>query len=58
MPATIIICAILTVILGAIVWNLIKSKKQGKSSCGCDCASCGGICHKLQEELRAAKTHD
>lgn len=45
--ATIVISIILAVILGLIIYKLIKNKKQGKSSCGCDCSSCpmGGRCH-------------
>ena len=45
---TIIISLILAVIVAAIVVSMIRDKKKGKSSCGCDCAHCGscGSCHK------------
>ena len=48
--ATIIILAILILAVGAIIRNMIKNKKSGKSSCSCG-SSCGGCpvgesCHK------------
>ena len=44
---TILISAVLLVIVIAIVRYLIRQKKQGKSSCGCNCAHCAmhGQCH-------------
>lgn len=46
MPATIIISLILAAIVFFIVKKMVKDKKQGKSSCGCNCSSCpmGGCC--------------
>lgn len=43
----IIAIVILAAIVAAIVINLIKQKKRGKSSCGCGCSTCpmGGSCH-------------
>ena len=45
-----IIDIILVVILaGAValaVWRIARNKKQGKSSCGCDCGSCNCGCGK------------
>jgi len=38
--ATIIICAVLTLVVAAIIVSMIKNKKKGKSSCGCGCADC------------------
>ena len=34
-------------VVAAIVINLVKQKKRGKSSCGCSCGSCPmrGSCH-------------
>ncbi len=32
--ATIIICLVLAVIVALIIYNLVKDKKKGKSSCG------------------------
>lgn len=45
--ATIIICLVLAVIVAAIIIGLVRNKKKGKSSCGCDCAHCAmaGSCH-------------
>lgn len=45
--ATWIIGGVLLLIVGAIVWKMVKDKKAGKGSCscGCDCASCSGNCH-------------
>ncbi|MGN1003064.1 MAG: FeoB-associated Cys-rich membrane protein [Oscillospiraceae bacterium] len=44
---TILICAVLIVIVGLIAGNLLRRKKQGKSSCGCGCESCAmhASCH-------------
>lgn len=44
---TILISLVLIAVVGSIVWSMIRQKKQGKSSCGCGCASCAmkGSCH-------------
>ena len=44
---TIIICAVLLIIVAAIIIGLVKDKKKGKSSCGCHCDHCAmaGSCH-------------
>ena len=44
---TVLICALLLAVIGGIIWGMIRSKKKGKSSCGCGCASCAlnGTCH-------------
>lgn len=49
---TIIICAVLIAVVTAIIVNMIKNKKKGKSSCGCGCADCpmSGTCHTSGEE--------
>ncbi len=46
--ATIIICLVLAGIVAAIIVRLVKEKKKGKSSCGCNCSHCAmsGSCHK------------
>lgn len=48
--ATIIICAVLLLIVAAILAGLIRDKKKGRSSCGCGCANCpmNGSCHQKQ----------
>ena len=45
---TILICIVLLGIVAAITACLIRNKKQGKSSCGNNCAHCAmhGQCHK------------
>lgn len=49
---TIVVCALLAVVLGAIAVKMIKDRKQGKSSCGCGCAGCAmqGKCHGTNEK--------
>ena len=44
---TIIISIGLIGVVVVIIWSLIRQKKQGKSSCGCNCAHCAmhGSCH-------------
>lgn len=43
----IIVGLVLILVVFLIIRNLLKNKKQGKSSCGCGCSSCAsnGICH-------------
>lgn len=45
--ANIVICAVLAIIMAAIIIKLIRDKKRGVSSCGCNCANCSlsGTCH-------------
>ena len=45
---TAIVVTVLVVIVGLIIFRMIKDKKAGKSSCGCGCASCpmSGKCHQ------------
>ncbi len=45
--ATILICAALIAIVAAIICGMVRSKKKGKSSCGCGCTDCpmSGACH-------------
>ena len=45
---TVLICAGLIALMGAIVWYLVKQRKAGKSSCGCSCGTCpmSGKCHE------------
>lgn len=46
--ATILIGLGLLCIVAVIVRGMIRDKKKGKSSCGCNCANCamGSVCHK------------
>lgn len=45
---TIVVGLILLIIVGLIIFKLVKDKKNGKSACGCGCANCAmkGSCHK------------
>ena len=40
--ATVIVGVILLAIVGAIVYGMVKDKKNGKSTCGGDCGHCKG----------------
>lgn len=42
---TIVVLAALVAVVGLIIHKMVKDKKAGKSSCGGDCAHCGGRCH-------------
>ena len=44
---TLIVSAVLIAITTLIVVHMIRNKKKGKTSCGCDCGSCpmSGSCH-------------
>lgn len=43
---TIVVSLLLLGIVGLILRNMGKAKKQGKSvQCGCDCSHCSGHCH-------------
>lgn len=46
--STIIVSLVLILIVAAIICKLVRDKKKGKSSCGCNCAHCAmaGSCHK------------
>ncbi len=45
--STIIVLLILAAIVAAIISSLIKDRRNGRSSCGCNCGSCPmhGNCH-------------
>ena len=50
--ATVIISLVLAVIVALIIFSLVKNKKKGESSCGCNCAHCAmsGSCHGAAEK--------
>ena len=41
---TILISLLLLAAVALIIRSMMRDKKQGKSSCGGNCASCGGCC--------------
>ncbi len=45
--ATMIICAVLVVVFGLMLWSLLRDKKKGRSSCCGGCAGCANAryCH-------------
>lgn len=45
--STVLISLGLLIIVAAIIAKMVKDKKKGKSSCGCNCAHCAmsGSCH-------------
>ncbi len=49
---TILICAALILLVSAIIIKLVKDRKKGKSSCGCNCAHCAmaGACHSASQK--------
>ena len=49
--STIIVSAILLAIIIATSVYLIRQRKKGRSSCGCNCARCAmhGTCHSKQQ---------
>ena len=46
----IVIIAVLVLVVGLLIKGMIRDKKEGKSCCGGNCASCGGCssAHKIQ----------
>ncbi len=44
--ANIIVGGIVLLVVGAIIWKMVKDRKNGVSSCSCggDCSKCKG-CH-------------
>ena len=46
--ATILVCFVLLVIVTLVIAHLIRNKKRGKTSCGCNCAGCAlhGSCRQ------------
>ena len=49
---TLLICLVLAAVVAAVVVKLVRDRKKGKSSCGCNCAHCAmaGSCHKAAGE--------
>ncbi len=44
---TLVLCILLLAVVALIVRSLLRQRKQGKSSCGCNCSHCAmhGSCH-------------
>ena len=43
--STFLILLVVVVVVGLIIWGMVKDKRAGKSSCGGDCSHCGSVCH-------------
>jgi copper chaperone CopZ len=56
---TILVLTILMAVVAAIILNLVRNKKQGKSSCGCSCSCCpmAGSCHSFKNGKASPSTH-
>lgn len=55
--ATLIISAVLLGVVTAVIAGIIRSRREGKPSCGCGCAGCpaggcavNGACHPAKQE--------
>ncbi len=46
--ATIAVLLVVAAVVALAIIKMARDRKQGKSSCGCDCAECAlrGECHK------------
>ena len=55
--ANIIVIAGLVLITGLIVFRMVRNKKAGKQSCGCDCGACAacGACEKARRGTDAGR---
>ncbi len=45
--ATLAVSSVLLVVVGLIVFKMVRDKKRGKGGCGCGCGGCAmaEICH-------------
>jgi hypothetical protein len=41
---TIVVALIVLAVTGFVIYTMIRDKKKGKSSCGCNCGSCPSAC--------------
>lgn len=46
-----IVILILAAVIALVVWKLVKDKRNGKSSCGCNCGCCPNsqLCHNPRQ---------
>ena len=51
---TLIVIVILAAVVAAVIVKIVKDKRQGKSSCGHNCAHCAmaGMCHEVQKKSK------
>ncbi len=51
---TVIVCTMLAVIIVLVIYTMIQNKKKGRSSCGGNCASCPGGCHRYDPHAKSS----
>ncbi|MCR4702085.1 MAG: FeoB-associated Cys-rich membrane protein [Saccharofermentans sp.] len=53
--ANILIIALVTALVVLAIISMVRDKKEGKSSCGCNCANCAlaGKCHSVQKKEKS-----
>lgn len=44
----IILVAAVGIVVGVIVWNIVKKKRGKGGCCGCDCSSCCAACRSAK----------
>ena len=56
---TIAVLAVLLAAVALVIRSMVKAKKQGRSSCGCDCGSCGCSSCKagFPKDIKIVKPH-
>lgn len=49
---TIAVLFVVAAVVGLVVFKMMRDKRKGKSSCGCNCGCCPNsqLCHKEQEK--------
>lgn len=49
---SIVVIAVLALIVGAVIYGMLREKKKGKSSCSCGCGGCAysGSCPSAQRK--------
>lgn len=52
---SLIVGIIVLAIIALIIIERVKSRRSGKSSCGCDCAHCGACCHSASDDHNNTK---
>lgn len=45
--STVIVALVLASIVFLIIKKMVKNKKEGKSSCGCNCENCNKKCGRI-----------
>lgn len=51
---TMVVGFLLLAVVACVVWRLARNRKQGKTSCGCDCGNCPS-CGLCRDNKKASK---